>query len=162
LTPIAMSLDALRERYKARILEHYTDMQDPNDPTKRIPDPARTRLFATKENQTDPDVPLELDTNDPLYTWEAYENADVTGELVYFPTAFDQTNHGGKTKAQLLAENKQGWDIILLEDMPNLPAKRAGKTKGGRKQLEAGASSNEYLEAIKTQAMYQHESGFTT
>ncbi|MDP2704779.1 MAG: hypothetical protein Q8O71_00020, partial [bacterium] len=161
LTPIAMSLDALREKYKARVLAHYADMPDPTDSSKRIPDPARTKLFATKKNSSDPAEPLELDTDDPLYTWDAYENADVAGALVYFPKAFDEKNHKGKTKAELLQQTKQGWDIIILEDLPNLPAKDQGEVTGGRKQLEAGASPNDYLEKMND-SMYQHEQGMTT
>ena len=145
LTPIAINLDSLRQKYGKAILRHHQ----------------QGKLFATKENPTDPDEPLDLDTDQPLYTWDAYENADVSGELVYFPKAFDPDNHGGKTKQELLQQTGQGWDIIILEDLPNLPAKNGGKAKGGRKQLEAGASSNDYLGKMND-PMYQHEQGMTT
>lgn len=161
LRPIAMPMDTLRERYTARIREHYVDMLDPNDPNKRIPDPTRTKLFAAKENPTDPDEPLALDTNQPLYTRNEYEGADVNGTIVYFPKHFDPQNHEGKTKQEVITE-VGGWQIILTEDNPNLAADGQGETKGGRKQLEAGKSSNEYLQLLATDPMYMYEEGFIT
>ena len=161
VTPVGMPLDTLRERYRTRIREHYADKPDPQDPTKRISDPARTKLFAAKEKPTDPDVPLELDTNEPLWTYDEYVGGDVNGKLVYFPTQFDQQNHGGKTKAEVIAQ-VGAWQIILTEDNPILPAQNQGKDIGGRKQLEAGKSSVDYLGELTTNPMYQHESGFLT
>ena len=161
LTPIAMSLDSLRERYQETLLKHYVDMVDPSEPTKGIPDPTRTKLFATKENPTDPNEPLELDTNKPLLRYDEYVGGDVNNKLVYFPTQFNQQNHGGKTKSELIAQSG-AWHIILTEDNPILPARGQGKDIGGRKQLEAGKSSIDYLRELSTNPMYQHEQGITT
>ena len=161
LTPIAMPQDELRARFKARLLAHYVDMPDLADATKRIPDPTKTKLFATTEKSSDPKVPLALDTSDPLFTANEYEAADVNGTVVYYPKRFDPQNHGGKTKAEVIAE-VGGWQIILTEDNPILAAKNRGTTKHARKQLEAGKNSNEYLELLNTDPQYFHESGFTT
>ena len=160
LTPFAMPLDALREKYKQRILEHH-----------------RTgKLLATKQTPSDPDEPLDLDENNPLGTWDGYNNADVNGKLLYYPSALDAQNHGAKTKAQVLSEqNPTGWDITLIEDMPNIPRAGKGETIGGRPQIDtAGMSITayiekgqllpspiEYLKAIQQDPIYQGEEGVT-
>ncbi|MDP1722662.1 MAG: hypothetical protein Q8L37_05625, partial [Candidatus Gottesmanbacteria bacterium] len=179
IVPFGMKLDDLIEKYKAVILKHYADMPDPQDPSKRIPDPRKTKLFAAKEKDTDPDEPLDLDTTAPVWVWDAYRGADESGKLVYDPKEFSQ-NHGGKTKAEILAaaplgeaRDKQGksspaWRILVIEADPNIPRSGQGKTVGGRARLEANKTPNEYLEAIgngsaklTTGNQYQGESGLT-
>lgn len=175
LVPFGMSLDALRGKYKERILAHYVDKEDPKDKKKRIPDTQKTKLFATKETPTDPDEPLELDTDQPLWTWNRYDNADVNGKLLYHPTALDAVNHGAKTKAEILDDHMNGWSIIFVEDMPNIPRANKGSTIGGRPQIDTAGTSiaayikeneeipspAEYLTAIQKETIYRHETGLT-
>src|SRR3989338_9473670 len=81
MEPFAYSFDALSEKYKKAILKHDKD----------------GKLLATKEKPTDPDEPLVLDENQPLYRWEeGYSHADTEDKGVYFPNEFSR-NHGGKT-----------------------------------------------------------------
>ena len=174
IVPFGMKLDDLIEKYGQLILKHYADMPDPNDPSKRITDPQKTKLFATKENDSDPDEPLKLNTATPVWKWDKYENADVNGTLVYDPKEFDKDNHQGKTKTEILAATqgksspafvqstagKPAWRIVMVEQDPNIPRKTKGKEIGGRKRLEANETPNEYLSLIGKD-QYENESGTT-
>ena len=107
---------------------------------------------------------LELDENQPIYVDDIYKDADVKGDLVYGVKKFDKVNHGGKTKEELLKDKDNpnpGWQVMFIEDMPDLPAQGKGKEIEGRKQLEANQSPEQYLETIQTDKQYQGEQ-FTT
>jgi len=146
IEPFAYSFDALSEKYKKAIVQHHKD----------------GKLLATKENPTDPDEKLELDTNQPLWRWEdGYSKCDTEDKIVYFPKEFSK-NHGGKTKKELLAsDSSNAWRIWLVEDMPNIPREGKGKEVGKRKQLEANKSPIEYLKLLQTKSEYKNESGLT-
>jgi hypothetical protein len=156
IVPFGMKLDDLIEKYKQVILKHHKE----------------GKLFATKEKSTDPDKPLELDENQPVRVWDEYQNADTQGKLVYFPKEFS-SNHQGKTKEQILKETNQGFNIILIEDMPNIPRGleegddgniiKYGKVKkeGGRKQIAAGGGPKNYLKRFQTDPQYKNEQGMT-
>jgi len=143
IVPFGMKLDDLIEKYKQVILRHHKE----------------GKLLATKENPSDPDKHLELDENEPVWVWGKYKNADINGELVYFPKEFSE-NHQGKTKQEILKE-KGGFNILLIENLPNIPRKNKGKEIKGRKQLEAGEIPNQYMETLKTNPNYQNETGMT-
>ena len=74
---------------------------------------------------------MELNENEPVWAWEGYNNADINGELIYFPEEFS-SNHQGKTKKEILKE-KGGWNIIFMENIPNIPRKDKGKEIKDRK-----------------------------
>jgi hypothetical protein len=99
---------------------------------------------------------LELDENQPVYVDDIYKDADKSGDLVYYPKKFDKANHGGKTKEELIEETG-GWQIELIEDLPDLPAENKGKTIKGRKQLEASQSPEQYLEKVQRDKQYGGE-----
>lgn len=144
IVPFGMKLDDLVEKYKELLLKHK----------------AEEKLFATKERDSDPDVLLDLDTNEPVYRWSEYRGADQSGKLIYDPKEFSQ-NHGGKTKSQILAGRAgQAWRVILVEADPNIPPSGAGKDVGGRKRLEANKTPNEYL-AMIGEGQYKDEYGTT-
>jgi hypothetical protein len=147
IVPFGMKLDDLVEKYKAFILKHKTE----------------SKLFATKEKDTDPDEPLDLNMSEPVWVWNKYHDADVDGKLVYDPKEFSQ-NHGGKTKAEILAaaagKLSPAWRIVLIEADPNIPRAGKGKPVGGRPRIEANKTPKEYLAAIGT-GEYQNESGMT-
>ena len=151
LVPLGMPLSALISKYEQLLLEHHQ---------------------AGMLQATDGSI-LDLDTDQPVYVWDGilkrdtqgkptYE-ADKEGDLIYFPNAFDKAKHQGKTKTELLKEENgnQAWQILLLEDQPDLPAETKGKTINGRKQLEANQTPNDYLNTIQTQEQYQNEQGLT-
>jgi hypothetical protein len=104
LVPFGMPLGTLMDRYKRELLKH---------------DDEGTLLSTDGSN-------LDLDRQDPIYC-ENYQNADITGELVYEPKEFSP-NHQGKTKKELIAE-KGAWYVSLIEDLPDLPDKGQGKTR---------------------------------
>jgi hypothetical protein len=132
LVPFGMKLDDLTEKYRQAILKHH----------------AERKLFATKKNPDDSLEPLELDEKQPLWKWDGYNDADVKGNLVYQVKKFSR-DHGGKTKQEILAE-EGGWQVLLIEDMPNIPRAGKGEEIGGRKQLEANSTPEEYLKALKS------------
>ena len=146
IEPFAYSFDALSEKYKRAILRHHKE----------------GKLLATKEKPADPDEPLALDENQPLYRWEdGYSHCDTENKLVYFPQEFSK-NHGGHTKKELLSsDTPSGFNVWLLEDMPNIPREGKGKEVGKRKQLEANKTPAEYLKLFQTKPEYENESGLT-
>ena len=146
IEPFAYSFDTLSEKYKKAILDHHKN----------------GKLLATKEKPTDPDEPLALDENEPLWRWEdGYSHCDTEDKLVYFPKEFSK-NHGGKTKRELLASDaSNGWNVWLLEDLPNIPREGKGQEVGKRKQLETNKTPSEYLKFLQTKSEYKNESGLT-
>ena len=147
IVPFGMKLDDLVGKYKALILRHK----------------AENKLLATKEKDIDPDEPLDLNMSEPVWVWDEYESADENGKLVYDPKEFSE-NHGGKTKAEILAaaqgKSSPAWRIVMIESDPNIPRAGKGKQVGGRARIEANKTPKEYLEAIGT-GEYQNESGMT-
>jgi hypothetical protein len=166
IVPFGMSLAKFTETMEKTLRNHYAEMPDPANIGTMIPDPEKTRLFATKKEATDPDEPLALDKVDPLWVWDKYLDADTKGTLVYFPVVFDADAkiHQGKTKQKLLEDPGQGFQILLIEESPNIPAKNTNEvigTKQPRKRLEAGDTPKSYLETLQTQPEYSHEEGLT-
>ena len=140
LVPFGMSLDILRETLKQFLLTYK------------------------KDHQT-----FDLNTDDPLWTWENYQGADVGDcpNLVYYPMSFDKHDHQGKTKAQILEERKNnqahflGWTVQLFQPSnptnPHSPGfaliPRQGQgtpqgDKNPRPPLEAGKTPMEYLSLL--------------
>ena len=107
---------------------------------------------------------LELDENKPIWLAEEYKGGEVDigddSDLVYYPEKYDKEDHGGKTKEKII-ENIDGWDVMFIEDLPDLPAQGKGKEIGGRKQLEANQTPNQYLEKMQKEEQYEGESGMT-
>jgi len=145
IVPFGMKLDDLIERYKQVILKHHK----------------AGKLLATKKDPSEKDDKLELDKKEPVYVSDEYKNADTKGKLVYYPKEFSKENHQGKTKEEILEKTKQGFNILLIEDLPNIPREGKGQEVGGRKQFETNKTPNEYLEALQTESIYQNEQGLT-
>ncbi|MBI5728721.1 MAG: hypothetical protein HY983_00540 [Candidatus Magasanikbacteria bacterium] len=167
LVPFGMPLDKLVTIYRAALQKHFDE----------------SKLFYTKKDPYNAEEPLEpiteLNTEGPLWVWNKYNGADADGSLVYYPQKFSATNHGAKTKTELLAGGQPGFTTRLLEDMPNIPRQGQGKTVGSsgheRAQLDTAGTSikgyieqgqtipnpHEYLKALQTEKQYQHEQGMT-
>ena len=81
LVPFGMSLDTLRETFKQFLLKYK------------------------KDNPT-----FNLDTHEPLWAWSDYQGADIgdSPNLVYYPQSFDEKDHQGKTKMEMLKEQAKG------------------------------------------------------
>ena len=131
-------------------------------PTKRLFDTIEKEIRIQHKKGTlhsTDGTTLDLDTNQPLWTWDGYENQ----EPVYFPENFNQTNHGGKTKKELLDSKNStfpGFLVSFQEKAQTIPRAGADETIGNRPRIEAGKSPNAYLELLKQQE-YEHESGLT-
>jgi hypothetical protein len=167
LTPFGMSLNVLHEKVSDVILRHANE----------------GKFFATKKGPNDPDeklIPLELNKNQPFWTWDKYKNADINGTIIYGFTEFPQNvsaspvrfgtsqavvSHQGKTKQEILDSSSggasAGWYISFIENIPNLPVEKEGKTIGERKQHEANKSPVDYLSLLQTERMYANEEGIT-
>ena len=141
LVPFAMPLNDLMKKYEETILKHHK----------------QGTLRATNGDT------LELNENMPLYHWDGYNNADKEGNIVYYPKQFNQNNHQGQTKQELLDSDMliNGWRIMLIEDLPDLPAEGQGEEINGRKQLEANRAPIDYLQTMQADPIYQNEQGLT-
>ncbi len=152
MTPFGLPLSTLVARGRETILKHHKE----------------GRLFQTKKNQADQSealVPLDLDTDQPLFVWEKLNEADELGTMVYDPKQFTGENHGGRTKRDILKEQEAspfpGFLVSFQEKSVNIPRQGKGRTVGGRIQLEANQTPSEYLKKLQTETVYQGESGET-
>ncbi|HBK33433.1 TPA: hypothetical protein DEP34_05150 [Candidatus Uhrbacteria bacterium] len=146
LVPFGMSLDILQETFKQFLLDY---------------------------KQSHPF--FDLDTNQPLWAWEEYRGADIgdSPRLVYEVGSFEDKNHGGKTKMEILEEEKntlgrvhgdrerKAWTVLLLQPsnldeqdtetptgIASIPREGQGTSQGDivpRPPLEANKIPNEYL-----------------
>ena len=153
IVPFGMKLDDLIAKYRQVILRHHTE----------------GKLLTTKENPSDPDKPLALNEITPVWVWDKYPGADVAGELVYLPKKLPTTQDEpdaakrkefcrGQTKTQIL-QDQGGFNILLLENLPNIPRSGKGKTVSGRKQPKAGLTPKKYLKMMQTNSQYAGEEG---
>jgi len=171
LVPFAMPLDILIDRFKRLILKHHQE----------------SKLLSTDGTKLDLDTNDPFNVWDQLKQADQKPRIDKDA-LFYYPQNFDKDPniHQGKTKQEILDSQEHlniktqeqddkitikqkdkeynfltspGWQIMLVEDLPDLPAEGKGKIQGGRKQLEANQSAEQYLESIQTKKEYKHESG---
>jgi hypothetical protein len=148
LTPFAIPTSLLVERARRAILAHAK----------------AGKIFQTKQNPTDPDIPVRVDTEEPIWTWNTLKQALDTDAVAYFPKSYSNTNHQGKTKLEVMNDpavcGVPGWSIGLTEPHVMLPQEGRGKTVGDRHQLENNASPHDYLKRFQSPA-YQGETGWT-
>ena len=149
LVPFALPLQKIIQKYKQTLLEI---------------DARPNGLKATDGTR------LELNREDPIYIWDKLTQCDNPAtpedqQLEYQVQNYDgQTKEarGGKYKSELLNSNPQNaWQVLLIEDNPDLPAEGRGETISGRKQIEANKTPKEYLKLLQTQEQYQNEQGLT-
>ena len=119
LVPFGMSLDSLAETLKQFLIKY-------------------------KESHSS----FDLDINEPLWTGDGYEGADIgdSPKLVYYPQSFTKEGHGGKTKREMLEGQEtpgqargddgrtgdngwRGWTIHLLQ--PSNPELQDTETPTG-------------------------------
>ena len=148
LTPIAMSVSQLMDRAKTAILNHA----------------AAEKIIRTKQKSTDADIPVRVNTQDPIWIWERVRRALDTLEIVYFPQVYSKDDHRGLSKQKAMRSPRlcavPGWSVGLIEPIPIMPKQGEGKVMGGRKQLEAYSCPREYLQTLTTPA-YEGETGWT-
>jgi hypothetical protein len=147
LVPFAMPLSVLIQRYKDILLKTNKE----------------TGIKATDGST------LELNENDPIYVWEDLvqcDNPDTPKDkqIEYGVKTYDaktKEERGGQYKSELLQDPDNAWQVLLLENNPDLLAENKGQTITGRKQLEANQSPKAYLKLLQTREQYQGESGLT-
>ena len=147
LTPFAAPLSVLSDRVREVLQKHALT----------------GKILQAKRNTTDPDIPVRVNQDDPVWTWDPLKDADTSGALVYFPSSYDR-NHHGLTKDALVTTPSfcavPGWSISLVEADAFLAQEGRGATLGGRKQLETNYTPQEYLQTLRGSS-YKGETGFT-
>jgi hypothetical protein len=148
LTPIAMPTSQLIDRVKTAVLKHA----------------AAGKIIQTKQNSTDADIPVRVNTGEPIWIWDRVRQAVDTPNLVYFPQAYTDRNHQGLTKEEVMQKTRlcavPGWSVGLVEPIPIMPQQGQGKVIGGRKQLEEYSTPRDYLRTLSTPT-YRGETGWT-
>ena len=147
LTPMAMPIPILVDRMKAAILRHASD----------------GTINQTRRSPFDPLIPVRVSAEKQVWIWYTLRKAIDADELVYFPQEYS-SDHRGQTKSEVIDNGRicavPGWSVGLVESSPIMAQQGQGKTLGGRRQLEVGASPRDYLRTLQTQA-YQGETGRT-
>jgi hypothetical protein len=144
-TALALPLEVLIDRAKRTLLKRH-----------------ETGTLVDSQGQ-----PLELDTENPLSVWEELIGADTDGRLVYDPRQFTATDHGGQTKAELLAASHAtgdpfaGWRVELVEPLANSPRPGQGQAIAGRKPMETNQTPREALQTFQTDPTHHGEGGGT-
>lgn len=148
VVPFAMSLDVLIEKYGQALVRHLNE----------------GKLYATRFRSTDPAEPMKLDVARPVWVWGDYKEADKNGKLIYLHREFGIEHRGVNKETHLSlfsGSDHAGWQLLFMEDLPNIPGKYTVKTKGGRTQLASGSSAKEYMDMLASKTEYTGESGMT-
>ena len=149
LTPIAMPISQLIDRVKTALFKHA----------------AVGKIICTKQNSTDADIPVRVNTREPIWIWDRVRQAVDTPKLVYFPQAYTDINHQGLIKEEVIQEPRlcaiPGWSVGLIEPILIMPQQGQGKVIGGRNQLEEYSTPHDYLRTLSSPT-YQGETGWTT
>jgi hypothetical protein len=138
MVPMGLPISVIIDRYKRLLIKKHEE----------------GKLLSTDNEK------LELDEEEPIWLADEFKGPEADDKLIYFPEQFNQQDHQGQTKQELLQEN-QSWQVILIEDLADIPAQGKGNIVGDRKQLEANQSSEQYLKTIQIDKAHQHEQGPT-
>jgi hypothetical protein len=148
LTPFAVSIANLKKHAGSVILQHYQEK----------------KIFQAKKNPLDPDIPIEVDKNEPIWTWTGLNEVDENGTLIYFSRSYDLENDHSYSKPELIDVIDvcpiSGWSVMLIESFAILPQEGEGQIIGERKQLEINSAPMDYLETLRG-AGYEGETGWT-
>ncbi len=104
------------------------------------------KLFFSHNGKDGKPVPLELGQEVPFRMWAKYTDADIREQLRYFPDTLETLS--GEAKIDIIRDPENAWGMWMLEDLPDLPRQKQGRTVGGRKQIEGGISAKECLELL--------------
>ena len=89
LTPVAMPTSQLIDRVISAVLTHAAD----------------GKIIQTKQNPTDADTPVRVNTAKPLWIWDKVRQILDTPDLVYFPQAYVDRDHQGFTKEEVMQDS---------------------------------------------------------
>lgn len=109
----------------------------------------------------DQQVPItELNMQEPIYIYDYDPGAGR--ELWYYPTSFSNTSGfpGMKKQDYLSLDSAFGWNILLIEDYPQLPLDNKRPTVHGRTMLPEMDGSEALRQQI-TDPQYSHEIPWT-
>jgi hypothetical protein len=147
LTPIAMPTPQLMDRVRTAVRNHA----------------AAGQIIQTKQASTGADLPVRINTREPIWMWDTVRQALDTPHLVYFPQAYTKSNHQGLTKEEAMQTTRlcavPGWSVGLIEPIRIMPQPGQGQVIGGRRQLEAYSAPRDYLGTLGTPP-YQGETGW--
>lgn len=147
MTPLAVSINELVKLVQAAIEKHG----------------AANTIFQTRSQISDPFLPVRVNKEKLVWIWAKLEQVLDTPDLVYFPQSYTLT-HRGLSKTDIIHARHicafPGWSIGLVEASRMMPKPGTGIVMGDRKQLEIGASPNEYLQTLRGNP-YLGESGRT-
>ena len=122
------------------------------------------KIIQTKQNSTDADIPVRVNTGEPIWIWDRVRKVLDTPDLVYFPQVYTEHDHQGLTKEEAIQTTRlcavPGWSVGLIEPIPIMPQPEQAEVIGGRKQLEPYSTPRDYLLTLSTPA-YQGETGWT-
>ena len=144
ITPFALPMSKLIKIAEEEIIKHFE----------------QGKLFSLNKDGTIES--LELNEDQPIWIWDELKNSDVKGTLFYGVKKYDKENHGGKTKQEILnsPQSFPGFQVFLREKDLYIPRQGDNQIIGGRKRLEAGQSSKEYLNTLQTNPIYANEQGY--
>jgi len=147
-----------KEFYETKMKQGFTRIQiTPIIPIRLMIKALETELKKHPELLTDQNGNIQ---NNPINRWEEVykldkgQGLDETGELVYLVKQFNKNNHGGITKKELLQKSLSspfpGYFIELKQEDAKIPRKGTSQPIGGRAQIEAGKSPEQYLNDLQT------------
>jgi len=134
MVPMGLPISIILDRYKRLLIKKHQE----------------GKLLSTDNEK------LDLDEKEPIYLENPLSDQDIDSKLIYFPEQFNKQDHQGQTKQELISQGNN-WQVILVEDLADIPAENKGKTIKSRKQLEANQSPEQYLQTIQTDKTHQHE-----
>lgn len=160
LVPFGIPLSVLKESYARLLKEYYVES------AYRTPDRDKTKVWGyTKNRRKRERVPLVINKLFPITDFIQIEDGDKRGSIVYHPKQFKKQNHAGQTKGEILYqrryEQKNAWDVLLLENQLTIPQKGFANDINGRRQVATEHDPNQYLHQLQTNPMYQGEVGIT-
>ena len=145
LTPMATPTPLLLDKMKAAIVKHASE----------------GKIYQTRRSPSDPLIPVRVNTEKQVWIWDTLRQATLdTDELVYFPQEYS-SNHRGQTKLEAINNGRvcalPGWSVGLVESYPIMPAQGCGKTLGGRRQLEIGASPRDTYKHYRRKLIWEKQ-----
>jgi hypothetical protein len=147
LTPMAMPLPVLIHWLIDALRKHAAD----------------GKIYQTRHSPSDLLIPVRVNPDKQVWVWERLRERLDADEIIYFPQAYS-SKHGGQSKFEVIQNRRicafPGWSVGLVESSAFIPEQGHGKTLGGRRRLEIGASPRDYLQILQAQE-YQGETGKT-
>lgn len=115
-------------------------------------------IEGTGELKSSDGTELDLNTTEPVWLSDAVKGKDESGDLLYYPEEFAESN--GLTKSEWI-DRGDAWQVLFVEDLKDIPTPATAEAKGGRPQLGSGREPNYYLGLTQSDPVYSDEVGLT-